>query len=193
VVDEAGDGITELAAGGIDTVLAGLTFTLADKPQLENLTLTGTGNFGATGNALANVLTGNEGDNALDGGAGADMLKSGGGSDTFTGGGGADRFVIDRVNSLVAAISDFEAGVDKLGLGQAAYGALFTNGVLKAGVFANGTAASTATQRLFYNAGTGGLWYDSDGSGAAAAVQVATLSNMPASLLASNFVLAAGS
>jgi Ca2+-binding RTX toxin-like protein len=97
------------------------------------------------------------------------------------------------VTSLVAQISDFEAGTDMLGLGQKSYAALFSNGVLKDGAFANGAAATTATQRLFYDAGTGGLYYDSDGSGAAVAVQVATLTNTPASLAASDFVLALGS
>jgi Ca2+-binding RTX toxin-like protein len=37
------------------------------------------------------------------------------------------------------------------------------------------------------------LYYDSDGTGVAAAVQVATLTNTPASLAASDFVLVAGS
>lgn len=176
--------------------------------NLENLdaSATGANKLNLTGNALANTLantlTGNDADNVLNGGlgndtlfggAGNDKLMAGGGTDAFTGGAGNDTFVLERVTGLVAAIADFTAGEDKLGLGQLAYGTLFTGGVLKAGVFDNGAATTTATQRLFYDGGTGGLWYDKDGTGVAAAVQVATLTNTPASLSASDFVLAAGS
>jgi Ca2+-binding RTX toxin-like protein len=188
------DKLTELAGEGTDTLAlrteedlglaAPATLTLG--ANLENLDASGTGanKLNLTGNAANNTITGNAGDN---------VLKGGGGSDSFTGGAGVDRFIIDRVTSLVAQISDFEAGTDMLGLGQKSYAALFSNGVLKDGAFANGAAATTATQRLFYDAGTGGLYYDSDGSGAAVAVQVATLTNTPASLAASDFVLALGS
>jgi Ca2+-binding RTX toxin-like protein len=188
------DKLTELAGEGTDTLAlrteedlglaAPATLTLG--ANLENLDASGTGanKLTLTGNAANNTITGNAGDN---------VLKGGGGSDSFTGGAGVDRFIIDRVTSLVAQISDFEAGTDMLGLGQKSYAALFSNGVLKDGAFANGAAATTATQRLFYDAGTGGLYYDSDGSGAAVAVQVATLTNTPASLAASDFVLALGS
>ena len=188
------DKLTELAGEGTDTLAlrteedlglaAPATLTLG--ANLENLDASGTGTnkLNLTGNAANNTITGNAGDNTI---------KGGGGLDSFTGGAGADRFIIDRVTSLVAQISDFEAGTDTLGLGQKSYAALFSNGVLKDGAFANGAAATTATQRLFYDAGTGGLYYDSDGTGVAEAMQVATLTNTPASLSASDFVLALGS
>src|SRR5262249_47303014 len=51
---------------------------------VENLTLTGTGNNKATGNALGNVITGNSGANVLAGLGGADTLNGGGGLDTAT-------------------------------------------------------------------------------------------------------------
>jgi hypothetical protein len=38
----------------------------------QNLTLTGTGNLNATGNAAANIIVGNEGDNVITGKGGAD-------------------------------------------------------------------------------------------------------------------------
>jgi Ca2+-binding RTX toxin-like protein len=203
------DRLTELAGEGTDTLVlrtsgdlglaapAGLTFSAS----MENLDASGTGSnrLNLTGNSASNIITGNAADNVLNGGlgndtliggAGNDTLKCGSGSDIFTGGDGADRFIIDRVTSLVAAIGDFEAGVDVIGLGRAFAACFDTGGALKAGVFDNGVAAATATQRLFYDAGTGGLYYDRDGMGAAAAVQVATLSDMPASLSASVFIVA---
>ena len=86
VVDDAGDVVTELAGGGTDTVLAGIAWTLADKANLENLTLTGSGDIDGTGNGLANVLIGNGGANVLDGGAGNDTLTGGLGNDTYRAG-----------------------------------------------------------------------------------------------------------
>nr|WP_295784969.1 putative Ig domain-containing protein [Rhodoferax sp.] len=81
VVDNVGDVITELANEGTDLVTAAVSYTLT--ANLENLTLSGTGNTNATGNAAVNTLTGNAGNNVLDGGAGADTLVGGAGNDTY--------------------------------------------------------------------------------------------------------------
>ena len=74
VVDAAGDTVTEAASEGTDTVQAGVSYTLG--ANVENLTLTGTGNINATGNAGNNTLTGNAGTNVLDGGAGNDGMAA---------------------------------------------------------------------------------------------------------------------
>jgi Ca2+-binding RTX toxin-like protein len=73
VVDNAGDVVTELADGGIDTLQSSVSRILGD--QQENLTLLGTAAINATGNALNNVLQGNAGNNILDGGAGSDTAS----------------------------------------------------------------------------------------------------------------------
>ncbi|ESQ88931.1 hypothetical protein ABAC460_14210 [Asticcacaulis sp. AC460] len=70
VVNAIGDTVVENAGEGIDVVEAGATYTLS--AEVENLTLTGTGNINGTGNALGNVITGNTGNNALAGGLGDD-------------------------------------------------------------------------------------------------------------------------
>ncbi len=80
IVDNAGDSIIEAVAGGIDTVIASVDFTLGS--QVENLTLTGLARK-AAGNALDNVLTGTIGDDVLDGKAGADTMAGGSGNDTY--------------------------------------------------------------------------------------------------------------
>ncbi len=68
-------------AGGTDTVRAGFTYTLV--AGLENVELSGTGNFNVTGNALDNTVTGNGGNNTLDGAGGTDTLQGGAGNDVY--------------------------------------------------------------------------------------------------------------
>ncbi|TNC99975.1 MAG: serralysin [Rhodocyclaceae bacterium] len=86
IIDSFDDTIFEPAGGGTDTAQSTTSYTLADKPNIENLTLTGVDAVYAIGNALANVLTGNAGNNILDGGAGADKLIGGAGNDTYRAG-----------------------------------------------------------------------------------------------------------
>jgi len=81
IVDNSGDVINELANGGTDTVIASADYTLG--ANLENLTLTGTGNINGTGNELNNDIFGTSGNNILDGGAGADGMVGGLGNDTY--------------------------------------------------------------------------------------------------------------
>ncbi len=80
-VDNSGDFVYENAGNGTDLVIASINYTLGQ--NLENLTLAGTDNLNATGNALDNVLTGNAGNNILDGKAGADSMTGGAGDDTY--------------------------------------------------------------------------------------------------------------
>ncbi|MFN7382149.1 MAG: LamG-like jellyroll fold domain-containing protein [Dolichospermum sp.] len=98
-----GDIITEGSNQGLDTVRASITYSLASIANVENLTLTGTANINATGNAINNILTGNSGNNTLNGAAGHDRLigvdetsttPGKAEVDTLIGGAGRDRFVL---------------------------------------------------------------------------------------------------
>ncbi len=81
-VDNANDIVTENANEGTkDKVISSIAYALTD--NVENLTVTGTGNFTVTGNALNNILVGNSGNNLIDGGAGADHMFGGAGDDTY--------------------------------------------------------------------------------------------------------------
>lgn len=83
VVDNEEDVVVENEDEGNDTVISSLTYTIATRPELENITLTGTANINATGNENDNSLIGNEGNNILDGGSGADYMAGGEGDDTY--------------------------------------------------------------------------------------------------------------
>ena len=71
--------------------------------NVENLTLTGTGNINGTGNGDANVITGNSGNNIIDGGAGADTMIGGDGNDTY---------VVDDAGDVVTEAAGALSGTD---------------------------------------------------------------------------------
>ena len=61
VVNAAGDVVTEVAGQGTDRVQSAVAYTLATRPDIENLTLTGVTNSNGTGNGTSNILIGNDG------------------------------------------------------------------------------------------------------------------------------------
>jgi hypothetical protein len=108
VVNSAGDDIQEFAVQGVDTVIASVSFSLAQEGGIENLTLAGAKKLNATGSALDNRLTGNSGNNLLNGAAGDDILTGGNGKDSLTGGIDSDRFVF-KTGHGKDTITDFDA------------------------------------------------------------------------------------
>ncbi len=128
----------------------------------------------------------------LRGGAGDDWLVAGGGA-TMYGQGGANRFYIVNFAAAGDVIGDFVSGTDKLYLREATDFGSYTAGQ---NVFvAQGTGASDAifgahaSQGFAFNASSGELWFDKDGSGGSfSAVLVATLVGVP-SLSANDIVI----
>ena len=103
IVDNSGDVVVENFGEGIDTVQSSISYLLG--ANVENLTLTGTADINATGNALDNIIIGNSDNNVLFGGAGDDYLDGGAGNDTLTGGVGSDTYVFGKGsgNDLITA------------------------------------------------------------------------------------------
>jgi trimeric autotransporter adhesin len=115
--------VIEAAGGGVDRVVASVSYTLAD--QVENLSLSSTADaVDGTGNALDNELTGNDaantlqgldgsdhligaaGKDTLDGGGGNDELQGGAGSDVMKGGTGDDLYFVSEVGDQVIEFAD---------------------------------------------------------------------------------------
>jgi Ca2+-binding RTX toxin-like protein len=187
-VDDASDGIQELAGEGLfDVVYAYVSYTLAAGVEAEVLAVADSESVATqslTGNSFNNDLQGSDGVNTLDGRAGNDLLRGQGGDDlliggdgldTLLGGGGSDRFRFDTALGAgnVDTLDDFEAGTDKIELAFAVFGV--TGAQLQAGAFRTGAAAGDADDRIIYDSATGALYFDSDGTGAAAQIQFATL------------------
>ena len=84
IVNDAGDTVTEVASGGIDTVKAALSYTLsAEVETLRTTNDAGTGAINLTGNGVNNYVVGNAGVNVLDGKGGVDTMQGLGGNDTY--------------------------------------------------------------------------------------------------------------
>jgi Ca2+-binding RTX toxin-like protein len=197
IVDDLLDRVVEAAASGDDTIITSISLTI--RAGVEALRLTGgavTAKGAATadrlyGNNLANVLDGRDGDDLLDGAAGADRLMGGGGADTVMGGVGADKlyggtgadiFVFGNAREGADRIYDYVAADDSIALSAGGFGGGLVAGMdtAAAHLLALGTAATEAHGQVIYDQPTGRLWWDVDGTGAAAKVGLAVLSGPPA-------------
>jgi len=115
IVDDIKDVVTEAANAGSDTVLTSLDGYVLPA-NVENLTLTGNGNVGGSGNTLGNLLTGNDGDNVLNGLTGNDTLTGGIGNDTLNGGPGTDTYLFDPLNDVDDNVNTGDKGLDRVSL-----------------------------------------------------------------------------
>jgi hypothetical protein len=193
LIDSPGDLIVEDAIGGIDTIQSAINLTLAD--NLENLTVTGSATTG-TGNSLNNTLTGNDLNNTLvgsfgddvligkgakdklQGGDGNDYLTGDAGKDKLQGGKGKDSFVLtSRKKRDRDIIKDFVTTDDTILIAKSGFSAKLKSGTVRASEFVIGSGATDKSDRFIYNQNTGALFFDSDGVGGTAQIQIATLSN----------------
>ena len=134
-----------------------------------------------TGTRAADVLKGRAGDDRLNGGLGLDRL---------IGGQGEDRFVFSTKlgKANVDRIVDFHTGTDAILLAKAIFGDL-AKGALAKQAFRLGLKALDGDDRILYDAKSGAVFYDADGSGTEhAAVKFAQL-KAEATLKAADFLI----
>lgn len=113
-----------------------------------------------------------------------------GGDDVITMGGGKDLLVLAST-SANPMVKDFSVAEDKIFLSNKTFTSLSqVPGALDSQNFVNGTIRQDSNDYIFYNQGTGGLFYDADGNGSGAAIQIATLgSSIHPSLTATSFIV----
>ncbi|GKS69222.1 hypothetical protein W03_12260 [Nitrosomonas sp. PY1] len=172
IVDNVGDTITESVNAGTDIISSSVTYTIP--ANVENLTLTGTLAINGTGNSLNNTIIGNSAVNQLSGGVGDDTLDGKLGNDILSGGAGKDNFNL-TTSGNIDTITDFVVVDDTIRLENAVFTKLTTTGTLAASRFKIGTQAMDADDYIIYNSTTGALYYDSNGNGAGATVQIAMI------------------
>jgi len=170
-VDNVGDVVTESGGQGGDTVRTGISWAMTAGADIETLRTTndhGAAAINLTGNATGNDIYGNDGNNVLNGRDGNDRLTGFLGVDTFL-------FTTPlNAASNVDVITDFNVVDDTIMLSNAIFGGIGL-GSVAGSQFVIGAAAQDAGDRIIYNDVTGGVYYDSDGTGAATAVQFAQL------------------
>jgi Ca2+-binding RTX toxin-like protein len=132
------------------------------------------------GDANANTFYGNGSDDVLDGRDGNDTLVGGAGDDWLTGGKGNDRFVfdVDGRDGEGDIITDFTRGQDKLVIDKSDYQIAVGDTAVTLVAGANPVATSTKGSFLF-ESDNGRLWFDADGKGTEADLElVAILQNV---------------
>ncbi|WP_445501254.1 calcium-binding protein [Microvirga sp. G4-2] len=128
--------------------------------------LVGTGNdtlYGGTGN---DSLFGGDGNDVLYGGTGRDALYGGAGSDTFV-------FTASLASANIQYIADFKSE-DTIKLSRSIFTKI-AKGPLSSNAFVVGDHVKDKYDRIIYYKSAGALFYDPDGTGAAKAVQFATI------------------
>lgn len=212
IVDNGGDVVTD--TGGVELVKSSVNYGLS--AGIEDLELTGLASISGFGNTLNNKITGNGADNLIDGAANNDILSGGGGNDLIgggagndtidggigndiinsglgndlvTGGAGADRFVFETLALPFDTITDFQHLTDDFLISSAVFG----GGLVAAGavVVTTGPAAVGAgVAQMVYNNATGALIWDTNGSTAGGATQIAQMSNFATlTLTAADFIV----
>ncbi len=161
------------------------TGTTLNGTALGDQIVGGAGNDTINGNSGDDTLVGGAGDDQIYGGLGADSINGGEGNDTLVGGpgndtlaggAGSDAYVFNAIADGVDTIVGFVSATDTVLISNSFGGGLVA-GVLPADAFTTEAAATDPAHRFIYNGGN--LFFDEDGDGDEAAVQIASFSGSP--------------
>ena len=156
--------------------------------NIEQLGLTGTSFNDSLGGATGNdSIAGGAGNDSIIGYSGDDYLYGGSGDDTLTGDLGKDSFVFERLDDGIDDITDFSVNDDIL-VFSTTFDSDLVEGSVNSEMFTIGTTATSNEHRFIYDAGSGDLFYDSDGVGALEQIRIASLGSNLA-LTSNNFTI----
>jgi Ca2+-binding RTX toxin-like protein len=148
------------------------------------------GNDTVLGGTRSEHIDGGDGNDKISGNSGNDIITGGSGVDTLSGGAGKDTFIF-AASPLAGnrdIVQDFASADDTFKIKQTFFTEIGAKGKLKSDAFHLGPRAADAEDRIIYHKSTGNLYYDPDGTGAEAQVQIARLSNK-AELALSDFIV----
>jgi Ca2+-binding RTX toxin-like protein len=180
IVDHVDDVIAPFTGSREDQIFSSVSFTIKSF-DVVRLKLVGNEAIDGWGSGAGEAITGNEQANRIDGKGGFDNLRGRGGEDGF--------YFTLQARSYRAKILDFSTEDDTIFLSTAHFDG--PDGTLSEDAFHEGTAAQDAGDRILYDSQTGNIYYDSDGSGAQAAILFATVTAGTA-LTREDFVLFTG-
>ncbi|HJV25539.1 MAG TPA: calcium-binding protein [Aromatoleum sp.] len=190
----AGDGNNDINAGegnnkvttstGNDDITTGAGNDKIVAGEGNNEVVAGVGNDNIlTGGGIDSIWAGG-GNDKIVAGAGDDWIVGGDGADKITGGLGHDTFVFDNVGvGGIDNVADFNAADDILAFDTDVYTSLA--GGITADNLVLGKVALDANDFLILDGSK--LFYDADGNGAGAAVQIANLKGVLTGISATNF------
>jgi Ca2+-binding RTX toxin-like protein len=134
------------------------------------------GNGSVNGSIGDDVLLGGDGKDTLSGNDGDDLIVGGAEDDLLTGGEGEDRFYFETPNEGIDTITDFNVSEDLIEVSGQNFGSdLVVGDVIDSTQFRIGSAAADSSDRFIYNSSDGALFFDADGNGSLAPIQIATL------------------
>jgi Ca2+-binding RTX toxin-like protein len=165
------------AQGGNDTVYGRSGNDTLNGDLGDDTIYGGSGNDTISGNGGNDTLYGGSGNDTIVGGGDNDLIIGGYGADTLTGSGGSNTYQYLSLSDAGDTITDFDPVHDTIQFDNASFTAIGADGTLAAVAFdvVGAGPAATGDTRIIYDPGTGALYYDSDGTGAATAVQVASM------------------
>lgn len=198
--DVSGDVVKEAVGGGNDAIYTTASqYTLLPGSEIEYMAFIGKGNFTATGNEFDNTIGGSDsGQNIISGMGGddfigggnflnptfSDIISGGDGQDRMIGAGGIDYFMYATPNASETGdtITDFVSGTDHINVQASGFGGGLTGSGIQLGIAINASQLVIGTtpdqafgQFLFHD---NQLFWDDDGTGADAAVQICTLTGV---------------
>jgi Ca2+-binding RTX toxin-like protein len=175
------DGGADFDYARFDYADAGLRAYLYDTAQNSGWAAgdTFTSIEGIAGSYFADDLRGDASQNIIYGLGGGDFIIGLGGSDLLIGGDGQDLFHFLGIGDggpYGDVIRDFVSGFDRISLTGAFFGLGSPGGVaINSSQFVAGTTATLGSSQFIFDAATGQLWYDQDGTGAGVQALLATL------------------